>query len=136
VRLKLTETPAFKAALEAEPPAKVPLAELLRHYPRETIGGAFAVVACSPSSTSPPPSPRLRHHDPGYDGGLPGRAAGAIVLPGHRIVSAAWLSDRSNPRRVLLVGCGLTVLVGGLLAPMLGSGSLPLIWLFLSLACW
>jgi metabolite-proton symporter len=136
VRLKLTETPAFKAALEAEPPARVPLAELLRHYPRETIGGAFAVVACF-AIFYLATAFALGYGTTilGYD-----RRAFlavqlvAIVFLAIGIVSAAWLSDRSNPRRVLLVGCGLTVLVGGLLAPMLGSGSLPVIWLFLSLA--
>jgi len=47
---------------------------------------------------------------------------------------AGSLADRSSPRRVLLTGCGLTVVVAALLAPMLGSGSLLTIWAFLSLA--
>ena len=46
IRLKLTETPAFAAAIKAAPPARVPLAELLTKFPRQTIGGTFAVVAC------------------------------------------------------------------------------------------
>ena len=46
VRLKLTETPAFVAALKGRPPAKVPLMELLSGHLTETIAGAFAVVAC------------------------------------------------------------------------------------------
>ena len=41
VRLKLTETPAFAAAMAAAPPAKVPLTEVLRDYPREALAGAF-----------------------------------------------------------------------------------------------
>ena len=34
----------------------------------------------------------------------------------------------------LLLGCGLTVIVGALLGPMIGSHSLTMIWAFLSLA--
>jgi MFS family permease len=136
VRLKLTETPAFKAALETELPASVPLAELLSRYPRETLGGAFAVVACfaifylATAFALGYGTTTL-----GYDRRVfLALQLGAIIFLAIGVVSAAWLSDRSNPRRVLLVGCGMTVVVGGLLAPMLGSGSLPTIWLFLSLA--
>src|SRR5204862_1134678 len=33
VRLKISETPVFTAALKAAPPAKAPIGELLRHHP-------------------------------------------------------------------------------------------------------
>ena len=46
VRLKLTETPAFAAALKEAPPAKAPLGELLRDFPLQTLAGTFAVVCC------------------------------------------------------------------------------------------
>jgi MFS family permease len=46
VRLKLTETPAFKQVLEKEKPPMVPLGELFRDHWKETIGGTFGVVAC------------------------------------------------------------------------------------------
>ncbi len=45
VRLKLTETPAFAAAMAQAPPAKVPLGDVLRDHPREGMAGTFAVVA-------------------------------------------------------------------------------------------
>lgn len=136
VRLKLTETPAFRAALEAEPPAHVPLAELLRRYPAQTLGGAFAVVACF----------ALFYLATAFALGYGvttlgysrqdflGVELGAIVFLALGIVLAARLSDRSNPRRVLIAGCGLTVVAGALLAPMMGSGSLLAIWLYLSVA--
>src|SRR5690606_33982890 len=38
VRLRLTETPEFKAALAQAEPPKAPLLEVLRRYPLETIG--------------------------------------------------------------------------------------------------
>ena len=47
---------------------------------------------------------------------------------------AAYISDRSNPRYVLMFGCVLVGVTGLLLAPMLGSGSLLVIWAFLSFA--
>jgi metabolite-proton symporter len=136
VRLKLTETPAFKAALEAEPPAAVPLGELLRGYWRETVGGAFAVVACfaifylATAFALGYGTTTL-----GYDRKVfLGVQLAAILFLAVGIVASAVFSDRSNPRRVLLIGCGLTVVVGALLAPMMGSHSLVLIWAFLSLA--
>lgn len=136
VRLKLTETPAFKAALNAAPPAKAPLGEVLRDYPRQTIGGAFAVVACfaifylATAFALGYGTTTL-----GYD-----RRTfltvqlGAILFLAVGIVASAWFSDRSNPRRVLMIGCGLAVTTGFLLAPMMGSGSIVLIGAFLCLA--
>jgi MFS family permease len=46
VRLKLTETPAFAAAVAEGEPPRVPLVTLFRHHLGETVAGTFAVVAC------------------------------------------------------------------------------------------
>ncbi|MCC7268949.1 MAG: MFS transporter, partial [Caulobacteraceae bacterium] len=46
VRLKISETPAFTAAMKEAPPARAPLGELLRLHPLTTLAGTFAVVAC------------------------------------------------------------------------------------------
>ena len=43
-----------------------------------------------------------------------------------------YWSDRSDPRRILIIGCTVAVPAGFLLAPLLASGSLATIWLFLS----
>ena len=136
VRLKLTETPAFKAALAEAAPAKAPLLDVLRQYPRETVGGAFAVVACFAlfylaTAFALGYGTTSLHYD---RRSFLGVQLAAILFLAVGIVLAAWLSDRSSPRRVLLIGCGLTVVVAALLAPMLGSGSLLTIWAFLSLA--
>ncbi len=136
IRLKLTETPAFVAAIKEAPPPRVPLGELLRNYPRQTIGGTFAVVACFAIfylSTA---------FALGYGTTSLGYTRtsfleiqlGAILFMAIGIVAAGALSDRSNPRRVLMGGCIGTVVLGFLLAPMLGSGSLAIIFLFLALA--
>jgi len=136
VRLKLTETPAFKAALAEAPPASAPLGEVLTRYPLATLGGAFAVVACFAIfylSTA---------FALGYGVGtlkysretFLGVQLGAIVFLALGIVAAGYWSDAANPRRVLMAGCAATVVAGCLLPVMMGSGSLLLIWAFLSLA--
>ena len=136
IRLKLTETPAFAAALAEAPPARVPLFEVLRDYPRQTVGGIFAVVACfaifylTTAFALGYGTTRL-----GYS-----RTAflqvelGAILFLAVGIVTAGYFSDRFNPRIVLMTGCAGTIVAGFLLAPMLGSGSLVVIFLFLSFA--
>ena len=136
VRLKITETPAFRAALAEAPPSHVPVLEVLRDYPRETVGGLFAVVACfaifylATAFALGYGTTTL-----GYDRRtfLAIQLAAILFLALGIGVAGAW-SDRANPRLVLMVGCVLTIAVGFLLAPMLESGSLPVIWLFLSLA--
>lgn len=135
-RLKLTETPAFAAALASGPPPKVPVAELLRHYPRQTIAGTFAAVVCFAVYYL------ATAFALGYGTttlGIDRRSflaiqLGAIPFMAIGIVLSGIWSDRTSARRVLMVGCGMTVAVGMVLAPMLGSGSLAEIWCFLSLA--
>jgi len=58
----------------------------------------------------------------------------AILFLAAGILAAGWLSDRTTPRRVLALGCVAAVGVGAVLAPMLGSGALPVVLAFLSLA--
>ncbi|MDB4971719.1 MAG: transporter, partial [Myxococcaceae bacterium] len=136
VRLRLIETPAFAAALAEAPPPRVPLLELFRLHLRELVGGTFAVVACYAIfylSTA---------FALGYGTGTLGYAREtflavqlvAILFMAVGIVLAGYLSDRFDPRRVLMGGCVLTVPAGLLLAPLLGSGSLWYIGLFLSLS--
>jgi metabolite-proton symporter len=136
VRLKLTETPAFAAAMSEAPPSHVPLAEVVKRYPLQLVAGMFSVLACfalfyltttfalSYGSTTL-----------GY-----GRSAflevqlGAIVFMAIGIALAGWWSDRAKPRTVLMVGSVLAVGCGLLIAPMLQSGSLFMVWAFLSLS--
>jgi len=136
VRLKLTETPAFAAALAEAPPPRVPLFDVVRDYPRQAIGGTFAVVVCfaifylSTAFALGYGTTNLHY----------ARAAflevqlGAILFLAIGIAAAGCFADRYNARIVLIGGCAGTVVAGFLLAPMLGSGSLFVIFLFLSLA--
>ncbi|WP_156679018.1 MFS transporter [Sphingomonas profundi] len=136
VRLKLTETPVFAAAMAEAPPPKVPLADVLRLYLRETVAGTLAVVACfaifyiatafalgyGTTSLAIPRESFL------------GLQLGAILFMAGGILLAGWLSDRSNPRRILMAGCLGTMLAGAVLAPLMAGGSLAAIFLFLALA--
>jgi MFS family permease len=136
VRLRLTETPAFRAAVADAPPPRVPLSELLRQHAPATLAGTFAVVACYAIFYL------TTAFALGYGTTTLGYARetflavqlGSILFMALGIVAAGFLSDRYDPRRVLMAGCALTVPAGFALAPLLGSGSLWLIALFLSLA--
>lgn len=134
VRSSLTETPEFKAALAEAPPPRIPLIELIRTQPEQLLAGIFGVVACF----------SLYYTATAFALGY-GTAVlkydrsifllielGAIVFMAISIVLASWLSDRLNPSRVLIVGSVGTILSGILLAPMMGSGSLFVIFFFLS----
>ena len=136
VRLKLTETPAFREALAEAPPPEVPIAELLKRHPLETLAGTFAVVACFAIFYL------TTAFALGYGTTKLGYSRetflavqlGAIGFMALGIVWAGYWADAASPRRVLMAGCIATVAGGFLLAPMMGSGSLWLIWGFLSLA--
>jgi MFS family permease len=58
----------------------------------------------------------------------------AILFLAGGIVVSGYLSDRFDARRVLMVGCALTVIVALGIGPLLGSGSALLVALFLSAA--
>ncbi len=136
VRLKLTETPAFVALAHEGPPAAVPVAEVLRLHWRETLAGTAAVIACfalfylATAFALGYGTTRL---------GYPRETflavqLGAILFLALGILVAGWLADRFSPRAVLIGGCIAAIGVGGLLAPLLGSGSLALVGAFLALA--
>jgi MFS family permease len=50
------------------------------------------------------------------------------------IIISGYLSDLTNPQYVLIAGCVGGILLGLVFAPAMTSGSMMLIWLFLSIA--
>ncbi|RVT94567.1 MFS transporter [Sphingomonas crocodyli] len=136
VRLKLTETPAFKAALEEAEPAKVPIAELFREHMVPTIAGTFAAVACfatyylatafalgyATKNLSIPKETFL------------GVQLTTILFMAGGIALAGWWSDVKSPRYVLIAGCIGTIATGVLLGPLFAGGHLTPIFLWLALA--
>ena len=60
---------------------------------------------------------------------------GAILVMAVGIIASAWMADRHwDERRVLMGGCIGTIGAGFLMAPMMGSGSLWLVFAYLSLS--
>ncbi len=136
VRVRLTETPAFAAAMAAGPPPRVPAAALIRHYSRETLAGTLAVVAAFAifylTTTF---SLGYAVTSLGYDRReFLAVLLAAIPFLAIGIVCAAHWADRTDSRRVLIVGCAAAVATGFLLGPLLGSRSVAATWLFLSLS--
>ncbi|MDC8445502.1 MAG: MHS family MFS transporter [Nitrosomonas sp.] len=136
VRLKINETPEFAQAMAQEPPVRVPIGELFRNHALITCAGTFAVVACFAIfylSTAF----ALAHGttDLGYDREvfLTVQLA-AILFLAAGIVISGIRSDATSAGRVLVWGCAATIGIGLIFGPLLGSGSLWLVWAALSLA--
>lgn len=136
VRVKLSETPAFARALAHDAPPSVPIAELAGSHMRATLAGTFGVIACFALYYI------ATTFVLGYGTNTLGYTRGAflqtqliaILFMAAGIALAGWLSDRSTPARVLAGGCVGVVVVGGLLGPMVGAGSLFVIGAWLSFA--
>ena len=135
VRLTISETPAFKQALEEGPPSIVPLAEVVHAHSRALLRGTLAVVACfaifyiSTAFALGYGTSQLHHSKQA----LLAVQLLAILFMAAGILIAGWWSDRSSPRIVLTWGCLGVVATGAVLAPLLG-GSLTSAAAFLCLA--
>ncbi|MHA6822744.1 MFS transporter [Ralstonia pseudosolanacearum] len=135
VRLKIAETPAFQAAIERRERVRVPIAALLAHHGWPTLLGALAMVVCytlfyisTVFSLSYGVS-ALHFTRPGFLGLL----CLAVVFMALATPLSAWASDRWGRKPVLLAGILAAILSGFTMAPLLGSGSTPLVALFLIL---
>ncbi|MEJ5095206.1 MULTISPECIES: MFS transporter [Sphingomonas] len=136
VRLKLTETAEFRAALEHEAPASVPLAELFRSHLRGTFAGTFGAVACfalyyiATAFALGHGTTRL---------GFPRETflsmqLFAILFMAAGIALAGWWADRSTTGRVLAFGCGGVVIAGLLMQPLMGGGTVAAVTAWLAIA--
>ncbi|MCC2975770.1 MHS family MFS transporter [Sphingomonas sp. PL-96] len=136
VRLKLTETAEFRAALEQEAPPSVPLAELFRNHLRATLAGTFGAVACF----------ALYYIATAFALGHGTTRLGfsrdtflsmqlfAILFMAAGIALAGWWADRSSTGRVLALGCGGVVLAGLLMQPLMGGGTVAAVTAWLAIA--
>ncbi|MBB3910352.1 MFS transporter [Sphingomonas desiccabilis] len=136
VRLKLTETAEFRAALEHEAPASVPIAELFRSHLRGTLAGTFGAVACfalyyiATAFALGHGTTRL---------GFPRETflsmqLFAILFMAAGIALAGWWADRSSTGRVLAFGCGGVVIAGLLMQPLMGGGTIAAVTAWLAIA--
>lgn len=136
VRLKLHETPAFREAMERDPPASVPIAELFRAHLRATLAGTFGVVACF----------ALYYIATAFVLGYGTTTLGfsrsaflsvqlvAILFMALGIILSGWWADRTTPGHVLAWGCAMVIASGALMLPMMGGGGLMMIGLWLGVA--
>jgi len=135
VRLKVSETPAFKRVLAEGPPPSVPLGEMAREHRGAVVRGTLAVVACfaifyiATAFALGYGTTKLGHAKQAFLG----VQLVAILFMAAGIAIAGWWSDRSSPRAVLMWGCAGTVVAGILLAPLM-AGPLLLAGVFLAFA--
>ncbi|MDR0458195.1 MAG: MHS family MFS transporter [Burkholderiaceae bacterium] len=133
VRLRIAETPAFRAAIERRERVRVPVVTLLARHWRPVLLGSLAMVVC---------------YTLFYNAAVFSLAHGvtvlhiarptflallcvAVVFMGLATPLFAWASDRFGRKPALIVGCIAAIGSGFTMAPLLGSGSLPLALLFL-----
>ncbi|MBM3350593.1 MAG: MHS family MFS transporter [Betaproteobacteria bacterium] len=136
VRFKLTETPAFAAALAQHRTHKAPMKHLVCGHLSAVVLGALAMtvcynlfytatVFCLSYGTKTLNIPRTDF--------LMMLCVAVLFMALATPISAA-LSDRFGRRPVLLTACLLAVLTGFALHPLMASGSVVQVTVFLSIA--
>lgn len=125
VRLKLGETPEFKACLAEAPPPKVPLGEVVGRHGGVLIGGTLGAVCCFATYYIATAfllgwgTKALGYDKPAF---LSVQLV-AILFMAAGIYLAAWAADaRWDPRRVLAAGCVMVAGSGFVIAPLMGAG--------------
>jgi MFS family permease len=136
VRLKLTETPAFLEAAQAEALPRVPIAALVADHGRAVLAGTCGVVACF----------ALFYLATAFALGYGTTALGytreaflaielgAILFLAAGVIIASMIADRSSAERMLVIGFVGCIAAGLLMGPMLGAGSLGGVFAWLALA--
>lgn len=136
VRLRIGETAAFREALDAEAPAKVPVGRLFARHPGAVLAGIAGVVACFAIfylATTFALSFGTKTLGFSRQSFL-GVQLGANLFLALGIIAAGWWADKRSPAAVLRVGAALTALVGLVFGLGLGSGQLPLVFATLALS--
>jgi metabolite-proton symporter len=136
IRFKLTETPAFATALKQNKTHAVPIKPLLKTHLRPVLLGALAMVVCYNlfyTATVFCLSYGTTHLGITRSDFL-GMLCIAILLMTIATPLSAKLSDVWGRRPVLLISSALAVLAGFTLSPLLASGSVVQVTIFLSLA--
>ncbi|UDL95892.1 MHS family MFS transporter [Lichenihabitans sp. PAMC28606] len=135
VRVSMTETPAFMAALKQQEPVRVPLVEVVQHHWMPLIQGSLAMVVCYAlfyiSTVFALQYGTSVRHIPRSD--FLGLLCIAVLFMAAATPISAALADRFGRRPVLIVAGGLAALSGFALPGLLGQGSNPEILLFLGL---
>ncbi len=128
VRLRISETREFRAALEREPPLQIPIAQVLTKHSGAVLAGGAGVVAtfaifylttafALAQATGPLGYPRKAFL-------IAQLIANLFYAAG--IVLAAIQADRTSPGKTISFGALGTIVFGFIFAPGLNSGSLVL----------
>lgn len=136
VRLRIAETPAFRAAVAHHDVAGVPVARLFGRHLAAIVAGTAGVIACFAlfymatafalaQATGPLGYPRQA---------FLGVQLGANLFFAVGIVIAAVLADRWSPGRVLTIGAVGCAAVGVVFGAGLASGSLAVVFAMLAAA--
>jgi MFS family permease len=134
VRLRIGETPAYRAALEKAPPPRVPLGAVLRDHWAPTLAAGAAVVSAFAIfylSTAFALSHMTATRGVSRETMLALQLAANLFLA-LGIVLAAIGSDRKSPRRMLAWGAAATVVLGLVFGPALAGGTLGLVFVTLA----
>ncbi|MDO6414642.1 MFS transporter [Sphingomonas sp. BIUV-7] len=136
IRLRLHETPAFAKVLEEGPPPSVPFAETIgRHGGALVIGtlGAIACFAVYYIATAFALGYGVKTLGYSMQAFL-GVQLGAILFMALGIMLSAYAADAHyDERRVLAAGCVGAIALGFAIQPLMGGGTLALVFVFLSL---
>lgn len=136
IRFKLTETPAFSAALAQQSIQKLPILWLIKHHYRRVLLGSFAMVICY----------HLFYTATVFCLSFGTKTLGiskthfllmlCIAVLGMMLATptAARLSDRFGRRPILMTGSACAILLGLMLPIAIGTANLSLITLFLTAA--
>ncbi|MER7368581.1 MFS transporter [Nonomuraea wenchangensis] len=129
VRLKISETPVFQAAMDERRIARVPFAGLMRHQWRRVLLGAGAMTVaytlfytattyCLSYGTGTLEIPRTT---------MLGLTMVGVVFMAAGTVASSVVSDRLGRRRTLLAGCGLAIAWGLVMFPLMETRSVVLV---------
>lgn len=136
VRFKLAETPVFAKALSQQATHSIPIEPLLRNHLKPILLGALAMVVCY----------HLFYTATVFCLSYGTQTLGitrpeflimlcvAVLFMTLATPISAWLSDKFGRRPVLMVSSALAMFAGFAMSPLMGSGSVIAITIFLSLA--
>jgi MFS family permease len=136
VRLRISETPQFSAALAHEPPPAVPVAHLFSRHPGAVLAGSAGAIACfaifylATAFALAQGTAKLGYAREQFLGVQ--LAANCFLALG--IVVAVSHADRGSVGRTMVIGSIATIILGFVFGPGLASGSLWLIFATLSAA--
>jgi MFS family permease len=140
VRLRIGETPEFRAALERAPPPRVPIVQLFTADGWAVLAGAVGIIGLLALVYMAGPFALAQASGPlGYDrNSFLLVQLIALIVPIPTLLFGARWADRTSSGRMVALGAFASVPLGLFFGPGLSSGSLTMVGLTLAAAsfCW